>query len=92
MIWNISAPDFKTPDFQNVAYKVDKIYNVFVVQFFRLLWKSKRGAETNCSIAHILGILLMISYCFAFYFSNIIVVCTVSIKRIQYFAFWNLHG
>ena len=38
------------------------------------------GAETNCGIAHILGILLMISYWFAFYFSDIIVVCTVSIS------------
>ena len=31
-------------------------------------------AETNCRIAHILGILLMISYSFALYFSDIIVV------------------
>ena len=35
-------------------------------------------AETNCRIAHILGILLMVSkYWFDFYFSNIIVVCAV---------------
>ena len=32
------------------------------------------GAETNCRIADMLGILLMISYWFAFYFSDIIVV------------------
>ena len=35
------------------------------------------GAETNCRIAHILGTLLMISYWFHFYFSDIIVVCAV---------------
>ena len=38
-------------------------------------------SETNCRIAHVLGILLMISYWFAFYFSDIIVVFTVSIYR-----------
>ena len=32
------------------------------------------GAETSCRSAHILGILLMISYWFAFYFGDIIVV------------------
>ena len=37
------------------------------------------GAETNWIIAHVLSILLIISYCFAFYFCDIIVVCTVSI-------------
>ena len=35
------------------------------------------GAETNYRIAHILGNLLMISYGFDFYFSDIIVVCAV---------------
>ena len=39
------------------------------------------GAETNCRIAHLLVILLMISYWFAFYFSDTIVVCTVSIYK-----------
>ena len=39
------------------------------------------GAEINCRIAHVLGILLMISYSFAFYFNDIIVVCTVSISK-----------
>ena len=38
------------------------------------------GAETNCRIAHVLGILLMISYWFAFFFSDIIVICTVSMR------------
>ena len=36
------------------------------------------GAETNCRIARILGILLMISYRFDLYFSDIIVVCAQS--------------
>ena len=31
------------------------------------------GAEANCRIAHVLGIPLMISYLFAFYFSDVIV-------------------
>ena len=39
------------------------------------------GAKTKCRIAHILGVLLMISYCslLDFHFSDIIVVCAVSI-------------
>ena len=50
------------------------------------LWSSTgivfNGAETNCRIAHVLDILLMVSYWFAFYFSDIIVVCTVSIHYV----------
>ena len=40
-------------------------------------------AETNCRIAHVLGIQLMISYWFAFYFSNIIVVSVQPIPRLK---------
>ena len=38
--------------------------------------------KPKCRIAHILGILLMISYWFCFYFSNIIVVCTLSFNML----------
>ena len=34
------------------------------------------GAESNCRIAHNLGILLMNSNCFAILFSSILVVCS----------------
>ena len=45
------------------------IYNFF-------LFCNLNGAETNCRTAHchVFGILLMSSYWFAFYFSDIIVV------------------
>ena len=36
-------------------------------------------AETNCIVTHIFDILLLISYRFDFHFSDIIVICTVSI-------------
>ena len=42
-------------------------------------WKVLNGAETNYRIANILGMLMMTSYYLAIYFSNIIVVCAVSI-------------
>ena len=49
--------------------------------FFFFLKKARKetlgfnAAKTNFRIARILGILLMINYLFAFYFSDIIVVC-----------------
>ena len=55
-------------------------YNLILHDIDVLYVLGFNGAETNCRIAHVLGILLMISYWFAFYFSDIIVVCTVSIS------------
>ena len=53
---------------------------ILVISFRFKLNSNLNGAQTNSRIAHVSkGILLMISYWFDFYFSDIVVVCTVSI-------------
>ena len=63
----------KTVDFQKCSVNAWMSQNVW--NSLQMHDGDHDGAETNCRIAHILGTLLMISYWFHFYFSDIIVVC-----------------
>ena len=70
-------------DFSSVFLSCDDVHQYLCSHsgFLLLKWfivgLGFDGAETNCRIAYILGTLLMISYRFDFYFSDIIVVCAV---------------
>ena len=56
--------------------------NIIDTIFLLLVFVADDVVETSCRIAHILGVLLMISYCLASRFSNIIiVVCLMVISR-----------